>query len=368
MAVTRLKTTSGDPLGPPFLKGGALVIAALLFAIPPAMSFDEPATGNGPAGAAQVRGSTETRLPDRVPALASIPRLGDPRFEVREEATRALEQGGIAAIGPLREAAAGENLEITCRAIRSLASIFDTSDDATFDAAEEALEQLEASANRSAARRAAVALASQPVRRWKRAVVRFNLLGGGVKWKGRNDMELPEPNPELGGELVPTHVILKEKWSGGGGGLVNIKRMNYALFAYYGLMSPAPRPLPVYAIDGADVPPEALEELQQSLPGLEISSRGRARLGVSCDARAGPCMISGIERNSAAEKAGLRALDVVVRYDGETVDTFDQLTQITRRHKVADRIKLEVLREGQIVELEAELSGWDDAEPVPKPK
>ena len=346
-----------------------VVVAALLFAAEPAMAFDEPATGNGPAGSETFHDFTNARLPEHQPAPASIFLLGDPRFEIREQATRALELAGIAAVAPLCEAAAGENLEITCRAIKSLSAILDTNDDATFDAAELALEQLEASTNRSAARRAVVALASQPVRRWKRAVVRLHLLGGGVKSMNRADAGLPDPNPDLGGNL-PTHVILGESWSGGSAGLVNIKRLMYSLqvLVYSGRMPPIPLPLPVYVIDGADVSPEALADLQQSLPGLEIQSRGRARLGVFCSSRIGPCAITDIERNSAAERAGLRKLDVVIRYDGETVDDFEQLTRITRGHKVTDRIKLEVQRDGEIVELEAELSGWDELEPKPKEK
>ena len=344
-----------------------VVVAALVFAAEPAMAVDEPATGNDLAGSETFHDFTNVRLAEHKPAPASILLLSDPRFEIREAATRALEQAGIAAVAPLREAAAGENLEITCRAIKSLSAILDTNDDATFDAAELALEQLEASTNRSAARRAVVALASQPVRRWKRAVVRLNLLGGGVKSKNRADAGLPDPNPDLGGNL-PTHVILGEKWRGGNEGLINVKRLVYALQVLVNSQRLPPLPLPVYVIDGAEVSPEALADLQQSLPGLEIQSRGRARLGVFCSSRIGPCAITDIERNSAAERAGLRAHDIVVRYDGETVDDFEQLTRITRGHKVADRIKLEVQRDGEIVELEAELSGWDELEPKPKEK
>jgi hypothetical protein len=270
----------------------------------------------------------------------------------------------------LREAAAGENLEITCRAIRSLAAILDTNDEATFDAAELALEQLEASTNRSAARRAAVALALHPVRRWSRAVARFNLQGGGIKCSDRAETGRLDPDPEFG-KNVPTHVILGENWTGGSAGMANVKRLMHALqgLVQSGRMPPVPVPLPVYVIDGADVSPEALEDLQQSLPGLEIQSRGRARLGVFCESRIGrPCTISGIERNSAAERAGLRRFDIVVRYDGETIEDFEQLTRITRRHKVADRIKLEVQRGDEVVEVEAELSGWNELEPRPPVK
>jgi hypothetical protein len=349
------------------------LLKPLLFVCLSTAAVEEPATDSGAAGSASARSSAVTPapapLPTKSPVNPLIPLLGDPRFEVREEATKKLEQAGLAAIVPLHEAAAGENLEITCRAIKSLGAILNSEDDGTFDAAEAALEQLEASSNASAARRAAVALDSQPLRRWNRALARLQLHGGGVKWKARNEMTPSEPNPELGGNNVfPTNIMLGEKWSGGTQGLINIKRMNYSLSAYYGQMLPVRWPLPVYVIEGASVSPEALEELQRSLPGLEIHKRGQAKLGVYSDSGIGPCTISGVEPNQAAEKAGIRLGDVVVKYDGETVTDFEHLTRITRRHKAGDRVKLEVQRDGQIVALEVELSGWDELKPKPSAK
>ena len=346
-------------------------MAALLLVVVPAAAFDEPATVSGAAGSESARSSAGAQSPTQSPAIASIPLLGDPRFDVREEATKKLEQAGIAAIVPLHEAAKGENLEITCRAIRSLAAILNTNDDATFDAAEAALEQLEASANWSAARRAKAALGSQALRRWNRGLVRLNAQGGGVKWMTRNEMTPSDPNPELGGNNVyPANVMLGDKWNGGSAGLNNIKRMMNSLQALVdsGQILGQNLPVPVYVIDGANVSAEALEELQQSLPGLEIHTRGQAKLGVYSDSRTPPCIISRVEPNQAAAKAGVRMFDVIVKYDGETVTDFDHLTRITRRHKVADRVKLEVEREGRIVELEVELLGWDEFKPKPSAK
>ncbi|HLJ11798.1 MAG TPA: hypothetical protein VKU82_11445, partial [Planctomycetaceae bacterium] len=52
----------------------------------------------------------------RQAALSLTAQLGDPRFEIREQATKMLEQAGIEAVEPLAAAAAGDNLEVTCRA------------------------------------------------------------------------------------------------------------------------------------------------------------------------------------------------------------------------------------------------------------
>ena len=73
--------------------------------------------------------------------LAAIAGLGDAHFEAREAAMRQLSKWGTAAVDPLAQAAAGDNLEVTWRAIRALGRILDTDDEAQFDAAEAALER-----------------------------------------------------------------------------------------------------------------------------------------------------------------------------------------------------------------------------------
>jgi serine protease Do len=79
-------------------------------------------------------------------------------------------------------------------------------------------------------------------------------------------------------------------------------------------------------------------------------------------------VVSGIERDSAVERAGMHRGDTIVSYDGEQLDDFSQLTEITRRHKVGDRVVLEVLRNGDLIPLEAQLSGWEESEPKPVAK
>src|SRR5262245_9653078 len=121
----------------------------------------EPPTGQSQLADPPSREPASTRAERRQTAVALASRLGKPRYEVREEATRKLEQLGIDAIEPLLAAAAGDNLEVISRAVRALTTIYDSEDDATFDAAEVALEQLTESSNRAAAQRAAAALAPQ---------------------------------------------------------------------------------------------------------------------------------------------------------------------------------------------------------------
>src|SRR5438552_11534916 len=114
----------------------ALVSSGWLFAA------EQPSQADPPAALRQAGESASVRSERRQLAAALAARLGSPQFEVREEATRKLEALGADAVEPLLAAARGENLEVTCRAIRALSSIFESDDDNTFDVAEAALEKL----------------------------------------------------------------------------------------------------------------------------------------------------------------------------------------------------------------------------------
>jgi hypothetical protein len=328
------------------------------------LTTGEPAgDGSVAPDAKSTNGPAATRAQRRQAAAALAARLGSPAFEAREEATRKLEELGIDAIDPLFAAASGENLEVTCRAIRALAVIFESGDDNTFDAAEAALEKLAESSNRSAAQRAAEVLSPQDVawepgftsrgsRRWKRAAARIRALGGIVHTKERHEGQIQAPAADT--ESLPEYVMIDAEWKGGSAGLVNLRRLAGSLpRSLYARGTP-----PLYVIDGAPVSTEALAQIRQLIPSLEIQYRGAARLGVQCSASDPTCRITGIEPDSAADRAGLKVGDYVRRYDAQTLIDFDHLASITRGHKVGDKVELEILREGETIKLQAELTGW----------
>lgn len=60
---------------------------------------------------------------------------------------------------------------------------------------------------------------------------------------------------------------------------------------------------------------------------------------------------------SAAEKAGLRTGDVIVRFDGQVITNFDELRAAIIRRSPGDTVKLVVLREKEELEFECTL-GW----------
>ena len=323
----------------------------------PAIGDEPPQGENAPSAAESPRDPASMRAERRQAAASLIPQLASHRYEIREEATRKLEKLGIDAIEPLFAAAAGENLEVTCRAIRALGMIYESEDDATFDAAEIALEQLAESPNRSAAQRAAAVLSPQELfwtldadkrrlRRWRRAIARIRELGGIVSARDATTGQTREIVDPSGDEAVQLTVIIEEGWKGEGAGLVNLKRM--------AVRFPWPT---VYITDGVSIPAAALDNLQRSVPQMRIEGRGRALLGISCPPER-PCRVGIVQPDSAAAKAGIQPGDIILKYDGEVLEGFERLIEITRAHKPGDKVELEVRRGEATIRLEARLTGW----------
>jgi photosystem II stability/assembly factor-like uncharacterized protein len=62
-----------------------------------------------------------------------------------------------------------------------------------------------------------------------------------------------------------------------------------------------------------------------------------------------------ITQESPAEKAGLKAGDVIVRFDGKDVGSYDVLLDLIRQKKVGDKVKVSIKREGKDQEIEVTL-------------
>jgi hypothetical protein len=65
---------------------------------------------------------------------------------------------------------------------------------------------------------------------------------------------------------------------------------------------------------------------------------------------------SDVREGSPAAKAGLRAGDVLVEFDGKSIDNLYDFTYALRQHKPGDRVQVKVLRDGAPVIADATLT------------
>jgi hypothetical protein len=107
--------------------------------------------------------------------------------------------------------------------------------------------------------------------------------------------------------------------------------------------------------DGPDGGVWMTRELGGGYLGVELlpmTEELRAHFGVPTDRGV---LVSRVEEDSPAAKAGLQAGDVVVRLDGEKVDTPWDLTLGVRGHKKGDTARLSLWRDGKSMSLDVKL-------------
>jgi serine protease Do len=108
---------------------------------------------------------------------------------------------------------------------------------------------------------------------------------------------------------------------------------------------------------------------------LRVSGRViRGRIGVGIDAvsrdvaeaiglqKAQGAMVTQVERDGPAEKAGVEAGDVILRFDGKTIERANELPRIVGSTKPGARVTMSVWRKGKTVDLQV-VVGEMQAEP-----
>ena len=65
-------------------------------------------------------------------------------------------------------------------------------------------------------------------------------------------------------------------------------------------------------------------------------------------------MLSGVRPGSAAEKAGLKAGDIIVKFGGKTIRNVQEYTIALSEHKPGDVVEIVVKRGNEVVTLQAE--------------
>jgi len=238
--------------------------------------------------------------PPPAEVAAWIEQLGSPQYAQREAAAKHLAGAGRPALPALGAAIAAGDLEVASRGVEIVRGMMIAEDEELAAAAERLLEQV-ATSDASA------------VGRLAEAALEFH-----------QDWRLL---PRLRGvACVSVHgVPLDADAIGTLGRVPGVRRID--LF-------------------GTTAPDTAVAALVARLPDTLVDVRKGGKLGVSSIVQAGPCHLSAVQPGSAADKAGLRAGDVIVAAAGEPVASFDALTKRLAAFGPGETVRLEVRREG----------------------
>jgi serine protease Do len=95
-------------------------------------------------------------------------------------------------------------------------------------------------------------------------------------------------------------------------------------------------------------------EVWGSLKGGGFARRG-AYLGVEVDLNADGCIVKSVTADSPAEKAGLKAQDLILKFDGKEVPAGADLSKLVQQQKTGAQVVLEIRRGEETLSLKVQL-------------
>ncbi|ANQ84801.1 Do family serine endopeptidase [Azoarcus olearius] len=126
------------------------------------------------------------------------------------------------------------------------------------------------------------------------------------------------------------------------------------------------------------IPIDVAMDVQQQLRAHGRVQRGR--IGVAIQEvsrelaesfslpRAAGALVSGVEAGGPAGQAGVEQGDVIVRFDGKSVEASTDLPRIVSASRPGGRVAMQLFRQGALREVTVTVGEWrDSAEPVKKP-
>ncbi len=278
------------------------------------------------------------------PVIELIGELEASSFARRRRATRELYRAGATAAVPLGRAARGDNLEVAARAVGVLERMYIARDLEVVAASEEVLEGLVETGPRGVARRARKVLESHVELRQRRAVEQVRRLGG--IFKDAQDNVVDPNNPKMRGTPIVT-LQLGKGWKGGDQGLRFVRRLT--------------RLRSLLIIDGVKASEKEVTALIAAVPMLSIVRRGRALLGIKAFSM--PCQVQEVRRGLAADRAGIKVGDEILKFDGRAIADFQQLVDLIKDHRPGDKVPMTVKRtiggEKKVVALTVTLDSWE---------
>lgn len=158
----------------------------------------------------------------------------------------------------------------------------------------------------------------------------------------------------IGGEMLQTNAQVNNGNSGGGlfnirGELVGITSLKLSNSGYFGGAS----------IEGFGfaIPINKVVEIADDLIEYgEVREPAQPRIGISIqttdsdaeepseDSMPASVLIVSVEKKSPADRAGLKANDLIMRADGKRVKTVQELQEIVRSHEAGETVEIEVYR------------------------
>lgn len=285
--------------------------------------------------------------PEPVPAAADlaawIGQLGAPHYAQREAAARHLAAAGRPALAALGAAIAGGDFEVASRSVEIVRGMLGAADAELAAEAEAVLERVATADASAIGRLAQSALDFHQIGMAAAARERLEGLGALVRDRrstaGDQGLEVEFGDAWQGG---PEDWRLLPRLRGVTVVSVHGVPLDADAVAVLGRMAGVRR----IDLFGTAAPAEAVAKLVARLPEAVVDVRKGGRLGVSSIVHPGACELSAVQPGSAADKAGLRAGDVILAADGQAVASFAALTARLAQRGPGEEVRLAVERDG----------------------
>ena len=300
---------------------------------------------------------------DDAPSAATIGRwivaIDSDEYSVREQATKCLSAAGIGAVTPLKSAAAGASPEASWRALQVLGEMCDSADDVQLSAsAEAALTDVRDHAPGLAGATARELLRRHAIVQQQQAKAEIERLGGEFR---PVRLEL-DPQEQM-------QVILDEEWHGSTADLKTlIKLGQFGRLCIWSIhidddalqIISQLRGVTEIQLYGTGLDEKVAKKVAAAT-GATVDWRKGALLGVSGQkGGVGGCRVTTVQPGLAAEKAGIVAGDLIVKFDGAEVTDFESLTREIAKKEPKETVTITVQRSDPVETLtvKATLGHW----------